>query len=73
MKRNIEDNHLVDLLNDLDYVYITVWKEEGVFKLYANEIVSAESLDKHKIQIEGHRIKKILENKLNMKVKTNLH
>ena len=53
MRRNIEDNCLVDQLKDSEYIYITIWKESGVFKLYANDIVTAESTDKHAIQIEG--------------------
>lgn len=73
MKRNIEDNCLVDQLKDSECIYITMWKESGVFKLYVNDIVTAESTNKHTIQIEGHRIKKILNKQLNVKVKTNLH
>ena len=52
MKRNIEDNCLVDQLKDSEYIYITIWKESGVFKLYINDIVTVESTDKHIIQIE---------------------
>lgn len=73
MKRNIEDNCLADQLKDSDYIYITMWKESGVFKLYANDIVTAESTNKHAIHIEGHRIKKILNKQSNVKVRTNLH
>lgn len=73
MKRNIEDNCLVDQFKDSEYIYITVWKESGVFKLYANDIVTAESTDKHAIQIEGHRIKKILNKQSDVKVRSNLH
>ena len=49
MKRNIGDNCLVDQLKDSEYIYITIWKESGVFKLYANDIVIVESMDKHAI------------------------
>lgn len=73
MKRNIEDNCLVDQLKDLEYIYITIWKESGLFKLYANDIVIAESSDKHAIQIEGPRIIKILNKQSDLKIRTNLH
>ena len=73
MKRNIEDNCLVDQLKDSEYIYITIWKESGVFKLYINDIVTVESTDKHIIQIERQRIKKILNKQSNVKVRINLH
>lgn len=73
MKRNIEDKCLVDQLKDSESIYIAVWKEREVFKLYVNDIVAAESGDKQEIKIEGHRIKKILNKQTEIKVKTNLH
>lgn len=73
MKGNIEDYYLVDQLKDSEYIYITIWKELGVFRLYANDILIAESMDKHAIQIEGHRIKRFLNKQLDIKVRTNLH
>lgn len=72
MKRNIKDKCLVDQLKDLENIYITVWKEGKVFKLYVNDIVTAESGDKQELKIEGHRIKKILNKQTDIKVKTNL-
>lgn len=73
MKRNIEDKCLVDQLKDSESIYIAVWKEREVFKLYVNDIVAAESGDKQEIKIERHRIKKILHDQTEIKVKTNLH
>lgn len=73
MKSNIEDNCLVDQFKDSDCIYITIWKEEGTFNLYVNEIIVASSVhDKHSLKREGVRIKKLL-TKHNIKVKTNLH
>lgn len=73
MKKTIGDAELINYLGKPDCVYITIWKEEGVERLYANEIVVAETMHSvHLLKMEGHRIKKIL-SKLNIKVRTNLH
>lgn len=73
MKRNAEDIYLIDQLKDSDYVYITIWNEEKIYKLYVNDIIAAETThDVHLLKMEGVRIKKLLI-KHNIKVKTNLH
>lgn len=73
MKRNIKDDCLVEKFKDSQDIYITIWNEIEVFKLYVNDVVVVESDNKHSIQMEGHRIKKILNKQLNVKVRTNLY
>lgn len=63
----------MDHLKDSKSIYIAVWKESEVFKLYVNDIVAAESGNKQEIKVEGHRIKKILHDQTEIKVKTNLN
>lgn len=66
------DEYLIEQLKNSDYIYISIWKEAAIYKLYVNEIVASLAYDKHFLKREGIRIKKLF-TKYNIKVRTNLH
>lgn len=66
------DEYLIEQFKNSDYIYMSIWKEAAIYKLYVNEIVASLAYDKHFLKSEGIRIKKIF-TKYNIKVKTNLH
>lgn len=62
MKRNVEDIYLIDQFKDSDYIYITIWNEEKIYKLYVNDIIVSETThDVHLLKMEGVRIKRVCE------------